>query len=40
MGMRILVVEDFEPLREALVQGLEEAGYAVDWAGNGEDALR
>jgi DNA-binding response OmpR family regulator len=38
--MRILVVEDFEPLREALVQGLEEAGYAVDWAGNGEDALR
>jgi len=37
--MRILVVEDFPPLREALVQGLEEAGFAVDAAGNGEDAL-
>jgi len=37
--MRVLVVEDFPPLREALVQGLEEAGFAVDAAGNGEDAL-
>jgi len=38
--MRILVVEDFSPLREAVVQGLEESGYAVDSASNGEDALR
>ncbi len=37
--MRILVVEDFEPLRESLVQGLREAGYAVDEASNGHDAL-
>jgi two-component system copper resistance phosphate regulon response regulator CusR len=37
--MRILVVEDFSPLREALVQGLSEAGFAVDAAGNGEDGL-
>jgi DNA-binding response OmpR family regulator len=38
--MRVLVVEDFEPLRAAVVQGLEEAGYAVDSTGNGEEALR
>lgn len=38
-AMRVLVVEDFAPLREALVQGLEEAGYAVDAAGNGEEGL-
>ncbi|MGN6370669.1 MAG: response regulator transcription factor [Phycisphaerae bacterium] len=38
--MRVLVVEDFTPLREAVVQGLEESGYAVDSTGNGEDALR
>ena len=33
--MRILVIEDSEILRESLVQGLEEAGYAVDCAGDG-----
>ncbi|HEX4794887.1 MAG TPA: response regulator transcription factor [Humisphaera sp.] len=38
--MRILVVEDFAPLREAVTQGLKEAGYAVDVADNGQDALR
>jgi two-component system copper resistance phosphate regulon response regulator CusR len=37
--MRILVVEDFTPLREAMVQGLAEAGFAVDSADNGQDAL-
>ncbi|HET6247288.1 MAG TPA: response regulator transcription factor [Tepidisphaeraceae bacterium] len=37
--MRLLVVEDFEPLRESLVQGLREAGYAVDEAANGNDGL-
>src|SRR5262249_6698828 len=37
--MRVLVVEDFSPLREAIIQGLEEAGFAVDSADNGEDAL-
>jgi DNA-binding response OmpR family regulator len=37
--MRLLVVEDFQPLRESLVQGLREAGYAVDEAGDGQTAL-
>ena len=37
--MRVLVVEDFAPLREAIAQGLTEAGYAVDSADNGEDGL-
>jgi len=39
VAMRILVVEDFQPLRESLVQGLREAGYAVDEAGDGEAGL-
>ncbi len=37
--MRILVVEDFTPLRTALVKGLTEAGYAVDAAANGAEGL-
>ena len=37
--MRILVVEDFTPLREAIAQGLHEAGFAVDAVANGEDGL-
>jgi DNA-binding response OmpR family regulator len=37
--MRVLVVEDFEPLRESIVQGLREAGYAVDFAADGEVGL-
>jgi DNA-binding response OmpR family regulator len=37
--MRLLVVEDFQPLRESLVQGLREAGYAVDEASDGQTAL-
>jgi DNA-binding response OmpR family regulator len=37
--MRVLVVEDFEPLRESLAQGLREAGYAVDEAPDGETGL-
>jgi two-component system OmpR family response regulator len=35
--MRILVVEDNADLREQLTRALNEAGYAVDAAGNGED---
>jgi DNA-binding response OmpR family regulator len=38
--MRVLVVEDFAPLREALTQGLVEGGFAVDSVDNGRDALR
>jgi two-component system copper resistance phosphate regulon response regulator CusR len=37
--MRLLVVEDYQPLREAIVQGLREANYAVDEAATGPDGL-
>ncbi len=37
--MRVLVVEDFRPLRESIVQGLREAGYAVDEAADGEQGF-
>jgi DNA-binding response OmpR family regulator len=37
--MRVLVVEDFQPLRESIAQGLREAGYAVDEAPDGEQGL-
>lgn len=36
--MRLLVVEDNKPLARALRQGLEEEGYAVDCAFDGEEA--
>ena len=37
--MRALVVEDYAPVRTALQQGLEEHGFAVDAATNGEEGL-
>lgn len=37
--MRVLVVEDYELLRESVCQGLQEAGFAVDAASNGEQGL-
>ena len=37
--MRVLVVEDEEFMAEALVAGLRRAGFAVDAAGNGHEAL-
>lgn len=37
--MRLLIVEDYKPLRESLEQGLREAGFAVDAAGEGKEAL-
>ena len=37
--MKILIVEDFQPLRDSLQQGLREAGYAVDVAADGEVGL-
>jgi len=37
--MRVLVVEDYEPLARSLVQGLREAAYAVDVTGDGALAL-
>jgi len=35
--MRILVVEDYAPLRRSLSQGLKEAGFSVDESGDGEE---
>ena len=37
--MRVLVVEDFDLLRDSLVKGLSEAGFAVDSAADGEEGL-
>ncbi|HEY1380901.1 MAG TPA: response regulator, partial [Gemmataceae bacterium] len=36
--VRVLLVEDHKPLVRALRQGLEEEGYAVDVAYDGEEA--
>ncbi len=37
--MRLLLVEDYPPLRESLIKGLREAGFAVDATGDGEEGL-
>src|SRR5262249_18595347 len=37
-AMRVLLVEDHKPLARALRQGLEEENFAVDLAGDGEEA--
>src|SRR3954470_4941430 len=37
--MRLLVVEDEQDLAEAIAVGLRREGYAVDIAGDGEEAL-
>jgi DNA-binding response OmpR family regulator len=37
--MRILVIEDYVPVQEAVATGLREAGYAVDVTGDGEEGL-
>jgi len=37
--MRVLVVEDYDPLRKSLRQGLQEAGFAVDASSDGEEGL-
>ena len=36
--MRVLLVEDHKPLSRSLKRGLEEEGFAVDLAENGEEA--
>ncbi len=40
VNMRILVVEDEKRIADFLGRGLEGAGYAVDVAGNGTDAIQ
>src|SRR3954469_6742480 len=37
--MRVLVVEDEVKMAELIQRGLREAGFAVDLAGRGEEAL-
>jgi len=37
--MRLLVIEDYLPLQKSLVQGLHEAGFAVDVTGDGKEGL-
>lgn len=37
--MRILLVEDYGPLRDTIRRGLKKAGYAVDTAAAGPDGL-
>lgn len=37
--MRVLVIEDFELLRDSICQGLREAGFAVDSAADGPTGL-
>jgi DNA-binding response OmpR family regulator len=37
--MRLLIVEDFAPLRTALVRGFEDQGYAIDATGDGDEGL-
>ena len=38
VSVRLLLVEDHKPLARALRQGLEEEGFAVDLAADGEEA--
>jgi len=37
--MRLLIIEDYRPLRESLAKGLREAGFAVDTAHDGQEGL-
>ncbi|MCE5187178.1 MAG: response regulator transcription factor [Planctomycetaceae bacterium] len=37
--MRILLVEDYQPLKKSLTKGLGEAGFSVDAAGDGAEGL-
>ena len=37
--MRLLLIEDYAPLRKSVAKGLREAGFAVDTTGDGEEGL-
>lgn len=37
--MRVLVVEDYAPIRETVAQALSEEGFAVDVTGDGKEGL-
>ena len=36
-AMKILIIEDYQPLLKSLTRGLREAGYAVDATGDGKE---
>ncbi len=38
-AMRVLIIEDYAPLRKAVSQGLREAGFAVDASADGDEGL-
>jgi len=38
-GRRLLLIEDYSPLRKSVAKGLREAGFAVDATGDGEEGL-
>jgi DNA-binding response OmpR family regulator len=37
--MRVLLIEDYQPLQKSLAQGLREADFAVDVTGDGQEGL-
>ncbi|MFH1843726.1 MAG: response regulator transcription factor [bacterium] len=37
--MRVLIIEDYRPIRDSVARGLREAGFAVDATGDGEEGL-
>jgi DNA-binding response OmpR family regulator len=37
--VRLLLIEDYRPLRQSLSKGLREAGFAVDATGDGQEGL-
>ena len=37
--MRLLLIEDYRPLQQSLIKGLQEAGFAVDATGDGQEGL-
>ena len=37
--MKILLIEDYAPVRKSVTQGLEEAGFIVTSTGDGEEGL-
>ena len=37
--MRLLLIEDYQPLRTSVAKGLREAGFAVDTTGDGKEGL-
>ncbi|MAE64498.1 MAG: DNA-binding response regulator [Phycisphaeraceae bacterium] len=37
--MRVLLIEDYEPLQKSITNGLRDSGFAVDAAGDGREGL-